>query len=390
MSNPSFLPRHVLHLTSPASYGGLERVVEMLSVGSNRAGMTATVLCVLEAPNDDHAFVRRLEASGVDTVVITNPNRAYTREIEALARAIRERGADVVHTHGYRSDILGSYAARRAHRPVVSTLHGFTAMGWKAKLSERLQLRQLRHFQGVVGVSTGIVERVRAAGVPASNIHHIANAWDGRPTLSRAEARQRLGLPADAFVAGWVGRLSLEKGADVFLDALALCDRAGMVACVLGDGRERQALQRRATVLGVDDIVQWKGVRDDAGSLMKAFDVLVLSSRTEGVPITLLEALHAGTPVIATAVGGIPSVVDSTLAILVGAENPRALAEAIATTRRAPHEAQGRAGRAQQHLSTQFGIAPWLERYSTVYGLAMNNYRAQGTGQPGTMRPSPQ
>lgn len=166
---------------------------------------------------------------------------------------------------------------------------------------------------------------------------------------------------------GWVGRLSHEKGADVFLDAMARWGATEVLASVLGDGGERHALEKQAKRLGLGTRIRWHGVREDAAQLMRAFDVLVLSSRTEGVPMVLLEAMQALTPVITTAVGGVPSVVDSTQAILVPAESPEALATALRELHGDFASAQLRAERAALRLATQFAVEPWVNRYVAIY-----------------------
>lgn len=362
---------HVVHITAPAPYGGLESVVEALSSGLVGRGLRSTVICVFDRELPDHPLARSLVAGGTRVVPVVLASRAYLRELRTLERLIRDLDGDVVHTHGYRSDVIGGQAARRADRPTVSTLHGFTARSWKGATAEWIQLRILRRSDAVVAVSPGIVSRARAAGVPGDRIHLIPNAWGGGPgLLDRAAARAELGIPTDSYVVGWIGRLSREKGADLFLEALARWNPPGTIASIIGDGRERAALEHRAAVLGVDRFVRWHGARRDAGRLMRGFDALALTSRTEGVPMVILEAMHSGTPIIATAVGGIPTVVDSTQAILVPSESPDALAAGMERLRAEPVEAQKRADRAAARLASAFAVRPWIDRYLKVYAIA--------------------
>jgi glycosyltransferase involved in cell wall biosynthesis len=296
------------------------------------------------------------------------PSRAYLRERAAVAHLCRQVRPDVVHSHGYRPDVLDAGVARHLGTPVVTTVHGFTGGGWRNRWYEWLQCRALRRFDAVVAVSQPLVERLARAGVPRSRIHAVPNAWceHARP-LGREAARQALGLPQDGFVVGWVGRLSAEKGPDVLLDALPHVGELPLVVSVVGNGVERVALETRARALGLNGRVRWHGAAPDAGRLFAAFDVFVLSSRTEGTPIVLFEAMAAGVPVIATRVGGVPDVVSVADAALVPADDPAALAEAIRTVYETPSAAGRRARAARARLERDFGVVPWLKRYEAIY-----------------------
>jgi glycosyltransferase involved in cell wall biosynthesis len=117
----------------------------------------------------------------------------------------------------------------------------------------------------------------------------------------------------------------------------------------------------------VEQCITWHGVVPDAGRLLRAFDVLVLSSRTEGTPMVVLEAMAAGVPIVATRVGGVPDVLSSADAMLVPPEDPAALAAAIRAVHDHPDAARSRADSARRRLDTEFALAPWLARYEAIY-----------------------
>lgn len=359
----------VLHALAPGPAGGLESVVQLLARGwAERGGRVGLALTLDEGATLAPGF-RELEGHGVTLLPRVLPPRAYFRERRLLAEGMREFAPDVVHTHGYRADLLAGSAARACGLPRVSTLHGFTGGDWKNRFYERVQLRALRRFDAVVAVSAPIVDRLAGLGIAADRVALIPNGWAPHtPPLPRAEARAALGLPGAGVALGWVGRLSPEKGADVFLAALARLARVEVRAAIVGEGRQRAALEQESARLGLADRVRWLGLVPGAGRFLAAFDAFVLSSRTEGTPIALFEAMAAGIPIIATGVGGVPDVLASgTEALLVPPEDPGALAGAIAATLDAPDLAAARAERARARLTRDYGLAPWLERHRALY-----------------------
>jgi glycosyltransferase involved in cell wall biosynthesis len=231
----------------------------------------------------------------------------------------------------------------------------------------------LKRADAVIAVSAPLVQRLADDGVPRHKIHCIPNGFAPLiETATRAVARRRLGITTDALVAGWVGRLSREKGADVMLDALAESDPRWQLS-VIGDGDEFDRLGQKAATLGISNRVSWHGAIANAGSLLAAFDAFVLSSRTEGTPITLLEAMNAGVPIIATRVGGVPDVVSESHARLVPPEQPGMIALALSEIEREPSSATDRTVRARDRLLRSFSSVTWLASVDAVYEAAVGS-----------------
>jgi glycosyltransferase involved in cell wall biosynthesis len=361
----------VLHLVAPSEMGGAERVVHALATGQRRAGHRVCVAAVLGRGVVNHPFVEPLVQAGVDVAPLRLPPRAYLRERAAIVDICRRIRPDVVHTHGYRVEVVDAGVVHRLGIATVATVHGFTGGDWKNRLYQRLQRRALRRFDAVVAVSRPLAGELARAGVPADRLHVVRNAWpegaDGEPPLSRDRARRMLGVPADRFHIGWVGRLTAEKGADVLIAALASLREVPLVVSVLGDGRLRPRLETLAARRGLGDRIRWFGNLPAARQLFAAFDVFVLSSRTEGTPIVLFEAMAAGAPIVATKVGGVPDVVSPQEALLVSSDDPAALAGAIRCVHADSAAAVARASRARDRLAREFAIAPWLARYEHIY-----------------------
>lgn len=376
-------PLTILHVTAPAQVGGLESVVTMLARGHLGMGHRVYVAALVDPAGGMYPFLDALEKEGVQTVRMPLAARAYSRERAAIRELLAELAPDVVHTHGYRSDVVDGAVARAAGIPVISTVHGFTGGGVRNRIYEWIQERAFRDFDAVVAVSRPIAERLERRGVPRSGIHLIPNAFDGAASVvERAAARDRLGLPKDEFTIGWVGRLSAEKGPDVFIDALPLLAEPRPAAAIVGGGPDEPALHERAARDGVDGRIRWLGVVPGAGALLGAFDLLVLSSRTEGIPIVLLEAAAAEVPIVATRVGGVPSMFPEGEVLLVPSDDPRALAAAIDAVRSDPEGARERARAARRRLERDFAPRPWLERHEALYrSLAGRRGRARAGGK---------
>jgi glycosyltransferase involved in cell wall biosynthesis len=360
--------RHIVHLTAPARFGGLESVVAALAAGAADRGHLVQVLCLLGLdPTERCAAFDRLPDRGVEVIELRNPGRSYRRERDQVRTRLRSIPRAVLHSHGYHADIVAARAARGLPNPTVSTVHGFTGGRAKNRLYEWLDLRALRRLAAVVAVSAPLRDRLAAAGIVRERIRLVPNAYAGGASpYDRGEARGRLGLPPEGTVVGWIGRLSPEKAPDIFLEAIGRTNLE-LRASIVGDGAMRPALQAQAKLLGITDRIHWHGEVAEAGRLLPAFDVLLLSSRTEGTPIVLLEAMAAGVPVISTAVGGIPDVVGDGEAVLVPPEHPDLLADALRATLDAPDLARARAARARARLADGYGVEQWLDRYDGIY-----------------------
>src|SRR5882724_4426616 len=259
----------VLHVLAPAAHiGGLERVVATLSRGQACAGDDVHVAVV------DHGTPVAslgLSDAGIVRHSIRVPPHAYMAERQALATLSRHIQPDVIHTHGYRPDVIHGSVARRLGVPAVSTVHGFTGGGPRNVMYTWLQCRALRSFDAVAAVSVPIRTRLLSAGVAAPRVHVVPNACEPAALLARGPARELLGLKSNAFTVGWVGRLSPEKGAEIFVSALARLSDLPLEAVVVGDGAERPRLQAMARALGLAQRIHWCGEVADAARYLTAF-----------------------------------------------------------------------------------------------------------------------
>lgn len=359
---------HVVHVCAPAPFGGLERVLAGLLPALVSGGTTVSCIAVLVPEMPEPDLLGALRADGVNVVVLRVSARDYARERRAVLAELQRLGATVVHTHGYRSDVIIGRAARRAGYPLVTTLHGFTRQGWRGRLYEWVQLQAVKGFRAVVAVSTPLAAELVRRGVSESRIRVIQNgiSGDASALLSRAEARVALGLPPDAPIVGWVGRLSEEKDPQLAVSVLAALNAPSALLAVVGDGPLANAVRAEAQRLGVANRVRLLGAVAQAGRFFRAFDTVLLSSQTEGTPMAILEAALARVPVVATAVGGVPDLLGANSPFLAPHGDAVGLARALARLLGDSTAAQSEGEALEARIRAGAG-GDWVEAYRRVY-----------------------
>lgn len=341
-----------------------------LATGQKKNGHDVGVIVLLESGVAEPPLAAELHDAGIPVIRIVRPARAFRAQRQLLREISLRAKPDVLHSHGYLPDALSASLGKKFLAARVSTVHGFTRGEWRNRFYEWLQRRSYRRFNAVVAVSKKLASDL-APQVPPRVLQTLANAWTlPEQQLSPEAARAALSLSLEAFHIGWVGRISREKGADILIEAIPALADIKLHLTLIGDGIERAQLERRVKELHLEDRVSFRGEVDRASRLFPALDLFVLSSRTEGTPITLFEAMHAGVPVVVTSVGGVPDVVSPDEALLIPPDDSGALAAAIREAHEHPADAAARAARARSRLEKDFAAAPWIEAYDRIYRTA--------------------
>ena len=248
-----------------------------------------------------------------------------------FARAVRlTRSCDLLHAHKLAGSAWASLIARAADRPLVA--HEHIWFGDESRV-RRLLYRYLigPTARRIVCVSDVVADSVVADGAPRERVETIPNGVDLAAPLPRAQARELLGLGEDEVVAGSWRDSGPRSGTRPF-SRRPPCSRAAGIpftVCVVGDGPRREELESLAERLDVTDRVVFAGEHEDAARLAAAFDVAVMCSSAEGMPLSGLEAMAAGVPLVATAVSALPQLLADGAGVLVEPEDDVALADAI-------------------------------------------------------------
>jgi glycosyltransferase involved in cell wall biosynthesis len=295
------------------------------------------------------------------------------RTAAVLARRIRAEGIRLVHAHDFKTDLVAAIAARLARVPVITTVHGYIAITGKSRLYRRLDLLLLQTMDRVIVVSDAMRRDLGARGISPSRLRVVRNciAIDAYAFGRRSRTvRSAEGLAEDDLVVGHVGRLSAEKGQVLLLRAFPRVLEALPSARLVfaGEGPDRASLEDLARSSGLTGTVRFLGYRPDVQEVFANLDLLVLSSDTEGLPNVVLEAMAMGVPVVATAVGGTPEVVeDRVTGLLVPPGDEAALAAAIVESLLARGPAAERARRARAFVEREFAMEGLIRRTHDLY-----------------------
>jgi glycosyltransferase involved in cell wall biosynthesis len=357
-----------MQLVLSLSPGGTERLV--IEIVRGLADRVDSIVCCLDEPG---AWAAELAAINVPVVTVQRTPGFHPSLAIRLARMMKDRAIDIVHCHHYSPYVYGLLASMlRPGVKLVFTEHGKLSDHGPSTKRRIVNPVLSRLRARVCAVSADLKQHMVAEGFPASRVDVLYNGIDpgSRPTIAdNRAARTALGIPHDAFVVGTVGRLDRVKNLSLFLDAHAVlaARQSNVHAVIIGDGPERAFLEDQARHLGITTSVTFAGYRQDVRALMAGFDVYLNCSLYEGVSLTILEAMAAGLPVVATPVGGNPEVVvDQETGLLVPAR-ARALAEAVSGLLHDPRRRRVMGDAARWRVIRHFSIARMVDDYARAY-----------------------
>jgi glycosyltransferase involved in cell wall biosynthesis len=372
MEDSAHPPLHIVHVDSEKGFSGGEVQVFLLIEGLRQRGWHNVLVCQPDSRCADEAGTR-----GIETRLVPMRSDLDVCGLFRLTRLLGRLQTDLVHLHTGRATWLGGIAARLAGLPAITTrrMDRPVRRGWRTRWIYRTLV------QHAAAISPAVAQRLADAGVGA-RVTVVRSAVDPlalTPIDSREATRAKLGAAADRPVLLVSAALVRRKGVDVLLQALAVLGERGIrpLLWIAGDGAERHALEAQAVEAGLAAQVRFLGRRSDVADLLAACDVFVLPSRREGLGVAALEAMAAGRPVVASAVGGLQDVVvDGRTGLLVRPEDAAALAEAIARLMQ-DEELRRRLGSAgPQRVREGFLAEQMVSSYVELYEKVLDKWRA--------------
>ncbi len=354
----------ILHTEWSDGWGGQERRIVSEMEGLARRGHH-----VVLATRPHCKIATKAAEAGIPILFLPMGSKLDLRSILPLALYLRREGIQVVNTHSGVDSWIGAFAAKLAGTPLlVRTRH--------LDIPLKRSWLNFVHYLADRIVSCGEIMRthlVEGCGFPPEQVVSIPTGIDFdrfAPLRTKQEMRQQLGIPSDAFLVLMVGIIRSVKRHEIALRAFRLfLDRYPTAQLVLaGEGPMEEQTKQLATQLNLGEQVHFLGHREDIPDLMAAADVLLLTSRSEGVPQAVTQALGLGLPIVSTAVGGVPElVIHEHTGLLVPPENPETTATALARIADDPNGAAQLSAKGKQHALAQFSLQAMLDHTEQLF-----------------------
>jgi len=375
---PADRPIRVHALIDSLGIGGAEMVLAEFAAVAPLGGIELSV-GYLKDVGESARTASRLRAAGIEPRPVGISRHLGPAAFLAVRRQLAELSPEIVHTHLGYADLLGGPAARSLGIPAVCTLHSHA---WEGSSRERMKMSAMRLTRRATAARViAVSESARAAYLAIGadrpeRVVVVRNGIAGTPEPDAGCAlRAELGIGEAELVVAMVSRLRPEKGHDVALAAVAelLTSIPELRMLVVGDGPMRAAVQQMASALG--DRVLAVGYRADVMAVLAATDVLLHPSREDALPTTIIDAMAASTPVVATRVGGIPELIaDGVSGVLVPAPPVAAeLAAALGALLRDPDRRRLLAAAGRERFEQEFTADRWSARMGQLYRSVLSS-----------------
>lgn len=373
----------VLHLRSSSGFHGPERQMLQLAKHIRGEGFQLEMLVLYRrqgAMSFMHPLIERARSHGLVADQLEEKVRLSPKAILYVAQRLKRERFSLIHTHGYKANIIGGIAAKLAGVKSVATMHLHTETTHRLRLYRIIDLLTLRFFPKVIAVSESMRQYLIAAGLPPKRVMTVHNAIDigiftSNVSFHDKALRNQLGIGSDQNIISLIGRLTSQKGHRYFLESanriLEVLPETRFL--IVGDGPLREDLEGLSLSLGIAQAVRFLGYRQDVAALMSMSDVIVMPSLREGLPYVLLEALALARPVVGTRVGGIPEVIKhGETGFLVPPKDSERLTEAIIWVLRNPEEAASLGERGRELVSREFNVETMVRKIAAVYAEVLS------------------
>lgn len=381
--------KKIAYILTPVEFGGAERVSLNFLKNVDRNNFEVCPILLIRPWEKKNVFIQELvkENYPVHKIPVAirtlNQGKDYFRVIRCfrILYSILNKGSfDLVHTNGYFADIIGIPISRLLGIPHIASCHGYIRNDRKLIIYTKLDLIVLRFSSKVIAVSREIQRDLIGSGLSESRVLEIQNAVELNTNKmlfqkNREEIRKTYDINNKEIVLGYVGRISREKGLRYLIEAASKLTRFGLPirVMIIGDGSQRPEIECLAQERDLQSKVIFTGFQNDMQKWLPPMDLFILPSLTEGTPMALLEAMSCGIPVIASAVGGIPKIIDSGKnGILVSPAKPEEIVSAVWAISKNNELQKRLSNMAKETIRNKFNLNEWVKKIESIY-LEMTN-----------------
>lgn len=304
----------MLELAGSVALYGAERWILALVKHLNRDRIKPMIGALADDNGLSAPLCDASQKMGIPSISIKAPGRFNYNAIRLIRRVIAENNIDIIHTHGYKGDILGLLATRGSSCRIITTPHGWThEPDFKLRLYELFDKALYPFMDSVVPLSKDMFRQLAGKRGMARKMRLIENAVDLDEIYADKCPSPEIIFQGKnkCFIIGFIGRLIKAKGLTSLLSALSRMSDRSVSLALIGNGPEEEELRRLARELNIGDRVRFFGYREDRIALMKSFDVFVLPSLSEGIPRCLMEAMGIGVPIVATDIPGCRDLIEN-------------------------------------------------------------------------------
>jgi len=366
---------NIFHIIDSAGVYGAEMVLLNLMQEQLKMGLKPLLCSIGDLGEIEKPLEIAAEARGIPVCKVRIPRGLKLKSGLAILREARNSKSDIIHLHGYKDTILvGLLPGFLRKIPAIRTLHGWTA---KTKLSkiwlyEKLDRFCLKRLDGIVSVNVTLVDQVQhfVKKAPVITIENGIPALEFNKKQVLQEEKEIAGFCRNGVIIGGIGRFSKEKGFIFLVEAMSLLvsKKLDLKLVLIGEGAQQQEMESLIQKKGLAKHVFFAGYKQDAARYLPLFDIFVIPSLTEGLPIVLLEAMQAGVPVVTTMVGGVPDVLQNgELGILVDPGSVEALVQSILQVIEHLDDAMSRAVKAKKRVLSRYSSRRMAEKYLDLY-----------------------
>lgn len=374
----------VAYIATSIQYGGAERVCQTFLKLVDRSKFEINPVLLVRPWEEQNILVDELQKERyfVQRVPVARSPRSEGRDYFRIYRCykhifaiIKTGNYNLIHTNGYFADLVGIPIAKLLKISSISMCHGYITDGLKLGIYNALDRMIIRFADRVIAVSESIKKNLVKNGVNKSKITVIQNAVElkneGELYRKKREViRKQINLKENDITVGYIGRISKEKGVNYLIEACSMLMNKGIIekVIIIGDGICKEELENLARQKGIGDRVYFVGFQKDIGNWLPAIDIFVLPSLTEGTPLSLLEAMSYGIPIVASAVGGVPQVVQTGKnGILVNPGRSDEIADAVCTlsNNEALRNSLGEEGK--RAIEMNYNAQQWVMRIEDEY-----------------------